>query len=156
MTKTTKKKATLVVLAKKINHLTKNISICAVDPGSSRMEIGALLLKAKNEFFRHNDGRFIKWCYENIHKADGKPFSNVTLYNYMKYAKNPELMKKEIERQRLYSQTRCQAIKFLSGGNPINGANHSEQVNRLVYAWDHASTEAREQFMSIVRLKDAA
>ena len=146
-------KKNLIRVAKKINSLAGKLGITKEGDESIRITIGKLLHQVQKLFGNSSTPAFRKWCYENTHKADGKPFSHVTLCNYIKYARNPSLMPKERERQKMYSRNRTKAIKYLNGDSPINGTNHEEQVNRLVYAWDHASDEAREQFLSVAKLR---
>lgn len=119
--------------------------------GNSRVKMGILLLKVK-KILADDLNRFRKWCYDNVKKLNGEPFSNVTLGNYLKYARNPSLMPKERARQREYVKKRAEAIKYVSPDFQINGATYSEQVNRLMYAWDHAANDARQQFMRLAGL----
>lgn len=151
-----KNKNSLLSLAKQINIYAAKLGLPSESDESNRVKMGHILYEVQQRFGRHTTGAFRKWCFDNVHKADGKAFSHVTICNYIKYAKNPSLMPKERERQRRYSQARTKAIKFLNGDSPVNGTNHAEQVNRLVYAWDHASDEARNQFMTMVKLKRTA
>jgi hypothetical protein len=124
----------LLSLAKEINSFAKNLGISKDGDENIRIKMGHLLYAVQKRFGKHDTPMFRKWCYENIRKADGNPFSHVTLCNYIKYANNPTLMPKERERQKMYSRNRTKAIKYLNGDNPVNGTNHAEQVNRLVYA----------------------
>lgn len=145
----------LMNLAKQINVLLKTHQDAKDKIKEYRIEIGMLLLEVEKRLPKESDMTFGNWCYNYLSKKDGTAFSYTTIKNYMKYANNPETLRKERKRQAEYSRRRTKALKYVSGNVALNATTTEEQLNRLIYAWDHADDKARKQFLEMTGLKYA-
>lgn len=118
---------------------------------------------------------FYKWCSDKIRSANGKQYTFHTIGNYLKvgFAKNPQklmrdraaLSNKSLEISRGIGSAVKRAVmtdapprvipitKLKAQGMPSDVAT---EVNRLMTAWEQASSQARSQFIYLVTGKRIA
>ncbi len=146
---------TLMQLAEAINKTARAIHDAESTLKNGRFEIGKILLEVKARLPDESNMPFGTWCLNYLRKSDGSPFSYVTIANYMKYANNPETLKAERKRQATYSRQRTKALQYVSSSTSLMAKTDEEQLNQLVYAWDHASEKSRKQFLEMMGLTNA-
>ena len=114
--------------------------------------------------------KFYEWCWKNIRSANGKQYSTGTLKTYLNvgFSANPAATLKAIRQQsghrselmRKLGSKLDEAIKREEGPKvvPITQLRSkyklptdvAQEVNRLMMAWENASSVARSQFIYMV------
>jgi hypothetical protein len=167
---------TLDELARDLNELAKirdnaRVAFCKRLAVAYLMIVGHVPSRGPSEGAR----KFYQWCDRKISAANGKRYTHHTLRRYMcvGFAKNPErtLREKNNQSNRTAKEGRDIAIAVRSAvatatppkvipitrlkkqGLPTDVAT---EVNRLMTAWEQASSQARSQFMYLVTGKRIA
>ena len=138
----------LLQIAVKINKL-------AAETTNNYVELGKLLIKARDVVKKENFWGWREWCRLNLHKEDGTPFSPKTLENYIYLAAKPE----RVEKQKKMQRANLQKIRKKAAGVETADAvvnlfsKHTkteDQVNILMTAWGYACKDAQEQFLDLI------
>lgn len=145
----------LFIMANEINELAKSIDKFESKIFSARVEIGKRLIDVENRLKLESNMTITEWCRNHIRKSDGTPFSPSTIRNYMMFARKPEQLEKDRQQKRAAMRIVRESLKQIDSDNIDNGTV-SDQVNRLVFAWDRASDQARNIFLEIVNIGDKA
>lgn len=140
-----------------------------------RLAIAYLTIVGRPYGSKKRDGKaedFFRWCYRNLHTANGKAYRTGTLHSYLAvgFSNDPagllEHQGKLRERRNKNDRQLVQGIKKAIAEEkkiiPMKKLTQklpediATEVNRLMTAWEQASPAARSQFMYMITGKRVA
>lgn len=108
---------------------------------SSRLHMGLLLSEAKGQF--KNKKEFRVWCDTNVIRSNGKPYSPVTIDNYIMFATVPG----RYQRERDYHSKYQGKERSIVQEHRWDGTNEASRYQSMLSLWRASTEEDRVKFI---------
>lgn len=137
---------TLSQIASEISAIVREMQGAGQMLLSSRLTMGVLLAEAKKKFKTKKE--FFAWCHEHVVRSNGKPYSPVTIDNYIMFATVPGRYQRERDYHANYqAKERATVQEHRWDSEGVDASRYQSMLS----LWRASNEDDRTKFVAFIK-----
>lgn len=132
-------------LAEEIGEIVRDMRDAGSALLSNRLLMGQLLAEAKRLF--KNKKEFFAWCEKHVIRSNGKPYSPVTIDNYIMFATVPGRYQRERDYHSRYQSKERATVQE----HRWDGHNDASRYQSMLALWRASTDDDRIKFVDYLK-----